>query len=443
MVAQLTPEQLIEKLNDDDPQVRIRAMRRLAATGQIEAVTAIADIYNDVEESTRVRKVAAEALGVFKAIKEAVDNEQPVDLPDPSDVPEPSFSPEFLRRIIQLLGILLVILVLVNALVFVVGRLPERVSGLISPDATPEELVLLLQARAAQVRADVIQQEQSWHEYAGVQVFSCDKYTATSATSIAPADLIALSLDETTQPELYEANNVLIQAINAFILPNNNWVLGCATGDAPAGVTTEMAMADLAGITVLLDEVDTQLAEAQNILFVETPTVEADDATLAPTNVVETPMEAEPTVVLEPTIASTPLAYRPYIGGMREKVDAAISGRGVATLLQQYWTDVVSSGQSFGCRQPFNDSLIQEDYTRITPAIAAIDPRLLAIQERINLGLQLTRESLALFQQGCSSGTFIDPANNGQAQANYAVDLLQQASVLLDDLQAQVATESP
>ncbi len=65
-------QNLADQLEDENPRVRLRAVRRLGALADPSAIPALSKVYYNQEETPAVRKAAAEALGVFRAMQEAL-----------------------------------------------------------------------------------------------------------------------------------------------------------------------------------------------------------------------------------------------------------------------------------------------------------------------------------------------------------------------------------
>jgi hypothetical protein len=449
MTDNLGLDEVHEQLSSEDPQDRIRAMHRLAAVADIASIPEIRSIYSDDQEPPAVRKAAEEALAVFQAIRVAVDNKQEVQLPDMSEVPEVRFTTPMLRRILIGLVALLVIFVVVDVVLIVLPA-PDPTTGVTISEAQPEVLADQIESRLAQLYTDVETQQQAWDQYRAIQTLGCDRLEPPQTTSTTTADLDAVTIDQAAYPDLFESKRLLNQAITQFALVANDWALGCSTGQ-PLN-SSDVNLDRIAQITALLDQSSAALEQARAGLQAtaetpaEVPTKEGEatpeapaEATGLPTATTEAvPAQVEPTAVPQPTQPA--VDYSRYIRGMRERIDFATGGRGVAVQLQQYWQDVRNSGQSFGCRQPLSAENIQ-DYTSITPEIAAIDPRLNEIQTTLNMGLTLTRESLANFQQGCAANNFSGLLNLGDQQIQQAISALNQASAALDVLQAEVTSQ--
>ncbi len=433
-------QELVDRLQDEDPKERIRAIRRLTAVVDLEAVPDIANVYRDEDQPDAVRKVARESLGVFQAIKEALERNEEVTLPAPEDVREPRFTPESLRRLLIILSVLLGLLVIANVVLAIVPGATEQ-SGQVVTMADPADLAVQLRARLEQVQADVDIQRQAWRQYQAIQTLGCDRFSPPAGTSRSSSDLNALLIDGAAFPDLQQANASLITAINQFTPISGNWLIGCSTKQVP--VTADQSLAQLDQVTAALEAAAAALDRADvalSLLQTEEPAPVEE-----PTEAADTP--ADTTMPLQSTAAPTevPLPTRPvvdyarYIAGMRERIDFALGGRGVATLLSQYWQDVRSSGQTGGCRQPLTADNIQ-DYRSVTPEVAALDPRLNDIQTALNVGLTLTRESLANFQQGCVAGNFAAVLNAGQQQIQQAISALNQTSAMLDQIQAEISS---
>ncbi len=412
-------QDLVDQLEDKKPGVRIRALRRLAAIGDPRAVPEISNVYLNEDERPEVKKVAREALGTFQAIREAIDQQIDVELPDPSTVKDPLISPEMLRRLLIGLAALMVVFWVVDVVLLL---LPP--SALATQDA-----LAILQSRYARVRADAEHQGQAWQSMRDGGPLDCN-IPAPAPGSTNSRDLAELAIEGAVSSPLPQARQALVAAIDQLAVPAGNWLVGCNANIFPMSANQNLEF--VARALVLLDDAADLLAQAGALPPI-TPGQPTEPLSPGPPPAA-TATESPGGPTLEPTPAFDP---SPYIRGMRERIDVVMGGRGVGTLLPTFWEDVRRTGQSFGCRQALSaDDLI--DYTLVTPAIAALEPRLQNAAITLNVGLALARDSLRNFQQGCSTGNFGPLLDVGQEQARQAVSALNQAAALLDQLQAEL-----
>jgi hypothetical protein len=413
-------QNLVDQLGDEtSSSARIRVIRRLAAMGDPRAVTELSNIYLSEEEPPEVKQAAEAALGVFKAIQEAIEQKIDVELPDPSTVKDPLISPERLKRLVGVLAVLMLVFWVVDAALLV---LP-------APMPPVTDVLAILRTRYDQVRMDADNLQRAWQPASQGGNLDCG-IAAPAPGSTSSSDLAALAIDSTASPALAQARGALMAAIDQLVIPANNRLVGC-TANVP--VAAEENMQWVSRALASLDETANWLAQAEAAAAITpgptpgaaSPPVETQPPTAIPT----------PTVTPAPTVNFDPL---PYIRAMRDRVDLAMTGRGVGVMLPTFWDDVRRTGQSFGCRQSLSAADLV-DYTSITPDIAALEPRLQDIAVTLNLGLALARDSLANFQQGCLSGNFSTLLDVGQQQIQQAVAVLTQASQRLDELQAEYA----
>ncbi len=419
---------VFEQLFDEQPRVRIKAIRRLAAIGEISSIPELNGILSSEDEVPEVKQAAREALGVFRAVQIAIEKNQDVVLPDPAEVKEPRFSPEFLRLMLSILSVVFILLVAID---LAIVALPGTASD--TADLSPETALQQMILRVSQLEEDVAIQKQSWQQYRAISTLGCDSYPQPANTSVNTGDLNNLEINAAEQPELHQANALLITAITQFTVVNNDRILGCSTGQ-PGNTPDQNLTAleavgqQLAQISVLLDQVSVAVA---------TPTVGELSTEEATSSVIPTATLAEGQTLEQPTPTELAFDYAPFIRGMRDKIDFVKGGRGAATLLSQYWQDVIDTGQSFGCRQLLSQDGL-ENYVAVTADIAAMDPRLNDVQVALNVGLTLLRSSVEHFHQGCNAGTFVSVVNLGYQEIQQAIVALNQASAMLDSLQAEI-----
>jgi predicted component of type VI protein secretion system len=421
-------QRLFDQLMDENPKVRIKAIRGLAAIAEVEAISDLSAIYNSQDEPLEVKQAAKDALGVFRALQVAMDADPNFELPVSAGA-EPRFSPDLLQR---LLTILVVVLVVID-IVLVVRPDTSDQQGIAAITGDPPSILAQMRVRLSQLQTDVSNQRQSWEQFRAIGTLGCDNLPQPAGGSINASDLMALTIDPVQYPDLQQANAAMIGAINQFVLVNNDRVLGCSAGQPSRAADQNLTMLDT--VSAQLTQASLALDSAAAAMATLTPA----GPTLEPgTPFIPTATLAEGQVL--PTAEASPLPavdYTFYIREMRGRIDFVKTGRGAATLLSQYWQDVVNTGQSFGCRQLLSDEGL-ENYTGITAEIAGLDPRLNEVQVALNVGLTFLRQARIDFLAGCNAGTFASVVNMGQQEIQQAVVALNQASAMLDRLQAEV-----
>lgn len=415
-------QELVDRLEDEtSTSGRIKVIRRLAAMGDPRAVTQLRNIYLSEEELPEIKQAAEEALGVFKAIKVAIDQQIDVELPDPNEVKDPPVSPEMLRRIVIVMGVLIGVVWVINAGLLLLG----------SGGSSAANTLALLQDRHAQVRADATNLQRAWTAALNGGSLDCSiPNPAPSSTNAVDLNNLAIAADNPA--ELSLARGHLIDAINQLSVASGNWLIGCQAGEF--ALPPEQNLGFITGALAALDAAGTALFQAETAITGQEPGMIPETATEVPAG--PTPIPPTATTAPSPTPALDP---SPYIREMRERIDAIMVGRNIGVILPQFWADLRTSGQTGGCRQltdpdPASYNLIE--YTGITPDIAAQEPRLQDIAVTLNLGIALARDSLLNFQQGCQAGNFGLVLDVGQQQMQQAVVALEGAAQRLDELQA-------
>ena len=417
--------ELVDQLEHEKPRIRLQAIRRLAAIGDPRCITALNNVYANEDEQPEVRQAAKDALGVFKAIKEAIDHGRDVELPDPASVRLPRFTPELLRRLLVVLSVVLGVLLIVNVALLLIPVTRPFDAG---------EMLYFLQNRYEQVRQEVTKQQTAWQTLQNGGQLDCNPGLDPDPAAVDGSDLRAIQIDPETYGDLYRANLALISAVDQVILTSNNRLVSCTTGTIAGNADENLQR--LTQSSAALDQVAQSLTQAGTLL------AETAQPTQAPLDGAPTVVEATPIPSEEPPTATPGVVidYATYIRVLRQQIEFVAGARGELTLLVQYWQDIQTAGQSSGCRQlldPNAPSLA--DYTGLRPQDAAADPRLQNIVSTLNIGLALTRDSMQNFLNGCSANNFAPVLNVGQQQAIQGLSALNQVTALLDQIQAEVA----
>jgi hypothetical protein len=151
-----------------------------------------------------------------------------------------------------------------------------------------------------------------------------------------------------------------------------------------------------------------------------------------PATATPTPMDTPtPTQTPPPTTEISIANPRAHLAGLYSLIDTMTGQRGQLTLLGQYWRDVQQAGRTDGCNQPLPP--IPADYT-LPPADARAAPALEQAVELINQGLELTRVGWADFLIACGSRELAPGISDGLALYSTALTAFQAATQLLDSV---------
>lgn len=169
------------------------------------------------------------------------------------------------------------------------------------------------------------------------------------------------------------------------------------------------------------------------------PQIEAAISAAEAGEPVSLPPTATPTPTTTPTPTQTPPPTteisianpRAHLAGLYSLIDTMTGQRGQLTLLGQYWRDVQQAGRTDGCNQPLPP--IPADYN-LPPEDARAAPALGQAVELINQGLELTRVGWADFLIACGSRELAPGVSNGLALYNTAHTAFQAANQLLDSV---------
>jgi hypothetical protein len=112
-------------------------------------------------------------------------------------------------------------------------------------------------------------------------------------------------------------------------------------------------------------------------------------------------------------------------------IDEMTQFRGPAVLLEQYWSDVETSGTTGGCGQP--DPAIPENYV-IPEEAATASPELKNTVDAVNLGLQLLREGWRDFRNACDGNSLSAGLARGQIAVSAINNAFESARNQLDAL---------
>ncbi|GAB4511893.1 MAG: hypothetical protein OHK0046_10600 [Anaerolineae bacterium] len=173
-------------------------------------------------------------------------------------------------------------------------------------------------------------------------------------------------------------------------------------------------------------ELDTLSAQAAALRVA----AETGSAPVLPTTPLET---ATPTLV--PTATLEPQVIDRTITDMINVVQDMAANRGPGGLLEQFWQDVVQTGETDGCRDAA--PTIPDDIAPLSADVLAALPELEQARQSVNLSLQLLRDGWTLFTNACSNGSLVASATGGVTYAQTVNAALNDAQSRLLDLQSR------
>lgn len=432
----------IKQLKNKDPQIRRAAAQWLGESGEPRAIQPLAQYYEKVKDAT-AKKEAAYALGQFKALEEALERGEQDRVADllTKVIREGEFGQRapvpaaLLYGVMGALGLLLLALIGLNLMVATAGTPPaEQVadqptasdaitapSGVRDPGVIAQELLNTLEL----VRADAAKLSL---QYQGAAAGDIETWCSDFFND---APLFVISADErAAYPDLASSVDALNQAQSDLLNAKAAWDTACAT--IPA---TPFDAAQTAAAVPILNAIDGTLSALQP--QVEIFRVDAQAATNA---AVPTSGDAAPPV--DGTVTETPTRGpeadpRTHVLAMYGIIDEMTGTRGANSLLTQYWTDGLNTGDTEGCRRAA--PIIPPDY--VLPAdIASTYTDLESARLQLNIGLQSMRLAWSSFTQACQQGTVQGTASTGLEATNLVQITFSNAAALLDIVRAAVGS---
>lgn len=427
----------MKDLSSPSAATRRDAAYFLGEAGVDEAITKLATVYKS-DPDPSVRKAAAYALGMFRAVDQALQHgEQDRVLKLLRRVVDEGkfgkrlrLRPATLARIEMVLGLVFVVLLALHFVLPNLGPLPGGITlpslGVAlesSSDASPNEDIAT-QTRTAytSVRNDLTTLQSQFQS-----VLTGGEVNCTAFFNLPdPID--------TGDATLPEAQAGLVEAVNAgqaVVMAGYQRLDSACYGDEPIEaaevgallapvVTAQRALADLEPF--LSSPAAPAIASEEPS---PTPTVVPTDA--PPT---ETPLPTEIPATATPALSTDP---RDHVTALYGIIDSVSGPRNAVGLLRQVWTDTANAGTTRACSEP--TPLIPADYV-LPPEDGAALPELEQASEQVNLSLSLLRQGWNLFSGACASGTLLQQASVGLQTATTAEDALRVADGLLQSVRA-------
>lgn len=413
------------------------AQRREAAywlgeSGEPKAITSLVNVYRK-DRNKDVRAAAEYALGQFKALDNALkgddeDRDEAMTLLE-GIVNEGKFGKRsglntsaLLRINGALFGVFVVLLLI--GLILPSGRAATPDGTIVIPteialgQVTPFDMdTLIADANLmwSSLNNDATLLGQQYQAVAAGQSPNCTIELTNPPAIELPASVIV------DYPALVSVIDRLNAARGRLIDLQAPFNAACAEGGA--AIAADVASTNAQTIVdIQRGIVDApQLLNDPSLRFTPTPPPEPDEPTVTPSETI--------TPTFTPTL--DPATVRSHISGIRFVIDDVNGVRGANTILNQYWTDLSTAGDTDGCNRPPEE--IPGAYN-LPPEIALVAPELADAAENVNIGLNLLRDGWSLFRTSCIDGTLTTNLASGIAISQAATNAFNTANEILNQL---------
>lgn len=448
-------EGYLRRLSSEKAAVRREAAYQLGELAAGDALPDLIDLYkNDPDPS--VRQAAAYALGMFRAVEEAINSgkqEKAEALLEAVEEGEIGHRADRGGALRTLLGLLLSLAVLVALYVVLPGLIPgggiaiPRVGASASAN-NRAAVVAQLQPVFQRVRNDTTQLQTQLTRLLGGQQLDCAAFfNNPQPVTLSPADAAAY-------PDLNQVVVDLNAAIANFSAAFTRYDQACSGNPLPpeqVGTLLRGLVANINLFPTLEAELDSAgsaqptaapptsapVTEPTTVPPTAAPVVEpttAPEQPVVPTTVPPTPVP--PTSAPDGVPTVDPANMRMHLRELYARIDRVTQQRGASTLLTQYWIDVLDAGRTDGCTATMPE--IPETYT-VLPESDALNSRELgqAVQ-LINTGLNALRDAWNSFRTACREGRLTANAQAEYQRALVTGNTFEAAMGLLDVLRVSV-----
>jgi hypothetical protein len=412
----------IKLLSSTDAKVRRKAAEWLGEAGDPRAITRLRQVYKE-DRDKKVRQAAAYSLGMFRALEHGLagsKRETVVKLLEDIALRgkmgrRSSLRKSTLAKINVGLLIAAILLLLFNFVLWptlkpILNQTPGTASVATNdneaedvPAKDRDTLLSELNSQLTLVRNDVERLQSQFQTVLGGSTVNCGvffnnpaEYNAASAQN--EPDIAAIIAD------LNAARSSLATAKESYdqACPPNSTPLTAAEVGAPMSHVVQ-ALTSLASVEEALAAVTSGAVEST-----ESVTQEA-----------VTQVAATPTPEINVRLHLTSL------GAIVDNVQAA---RGANTILNQYWSDVRSSGTRAGCDQPVPN--IPPDYV-LPEADGAALPNLKLATDLVNGGLSFLRQGWTQYTNACNANNLPNALTAGSQMAQNATSAFENAQTML------------
>jgi hypothetical protein len=401
-------DQMLQQLTSTDPAERREAAYYLGEAAAGEAVDTLIDVYEN-DEDRSVRKAAAYALGMFKAVERelARGNQQKV-----VRLLEKVENEGRLGKRANRSGLYTTILLLIVLALILFGLylyLPDFLetsnflvtAGLVTPTPDPRAQALpIVRDTLTRTRTDLTTLQSGYQTVQRGGQLDCTVFF-NNPSPIPPAAVAGFG---SLEGIVNGINGVVVDLISS----KGRFDTACSTGANPSGDDVNTALNTITSALNRLAAVEPELASIEAQLLPPTP---------LPTS--------PPTTPTEPVVLANPQSHLAALFGL---VDNMTGTLGAVSILQQYWTDAQRTGSTDGCRA--TQPRIPQDYVLPEVDIAA-SPELAQAVTLINEGLAATRTGWTDFILACNSQQVSLRSNTGLSTARAAFSSFEAARILL------------
>ncbi len=429
----------IKELSAKKPAVRRAAAYYLGEAGVDEAITKLVNVYKSDPDAS-VRKAAEYALGMFKAVEEALargDEETVVTnlrrVVDEGKLGKRlSIPTRRLARIEGALGVLFAALVILN---FVLPGLstPGAVRGGNSVEEAVSRETVAAQMRLLYdgVRNDATTLQTQFQRVLGGASLDCSAFFNEPSSYVLPPSA------QVDFPDLVAAVEILNAARGGVAAVKTRFDQACFEDQAVTSDEVGEILAPLVEAMRLLPVVESTLLTvteapseqpAPQATTTSAPEPTAEPPTLEPPTVEPTAIAASP---LPPTATPAPINVidvRGHLAPLYGIIDNVSAPRGALGLLHQYWTDAARAGATDACDDPTPE--IPDSYV-LPPTDAAASAELAQAVEQVNFGLDRVRQGWTLFRSACDGNALYQNSPTGLQAANEATSAFRNADSLL------------
>lgn len=412
-------DEMLDLLTSKDPEDRREAALWFGEAAVADAVPDLVDLY-EKDENPRVREAAAYALGMFRAVDQAIKNgkeKRVVKLLEQVEQQGKLGSRANKGGWIRLvLGLLIALGVLGAAYVLLPNEIIEtaqtalaRVGVLqVTPSAERDALARQVRQYYTFLRDDTSTLQTQFQSALGGGAFDCAAYFNN------PQPMALSSTDAVAYPDLAAIVRRLNAARESYAGAYARYDESCLRLQPLPPEELGSTYAILVSAIQALPEIETALVTAeQGEAPPPTATVgpTPEPTSSVPTEVPPTPTDPPPTT--EITIADP----RSHLSSLYGVLDGVTGQRGALTLLEQYWGDIQRTGVLSACSATIPS--VPDNYT-LPQADALASEALARAVELINQGLELTRTGWTDLTFACNSGTAFQRANDELTEARTA-----------------------
>lgn len=422
-------DEMMDLLASDDPEERREAAYWLGEAAAADAVPKLVDLYEN-DENRSVRRAAGYALGMFRAVDRAMKRgkeKQVVRLlkqvEEKGKLGRRANKGGWIRRI---LGLLVSLVLMGAAYQFVPNDIIRTVQtslarvGLfeVTPVTPRATLLSDIRQRFIALRDNTTTLQGEFQKALGGGTLDCTAYF----NIVEPIQL--LPEDAGGYPDIAQIVDRLNVAHSSYTTAYNRFDAACLEIEPLAVEQVGPVYASLVNTIQTLPDLQTALDAAESGQEVVLPTIAPTAA--PPTEIL--PTEA-PTNTPPPTTEIIIADPRSHLATLYGIISNVTQVRGTATMLEQFWVDVQSSGSTLACGAAHPP--VPENYV-LPEADALASPDLAEAVRLINSGLDEIRMGWTDFEFACNSNALAANAAQELRDVRQALASFQAAELLLN-----------